>query len=94
MRVIDEWDCRFPEWAIIAQEYGDYSGMSDEDTKMLHDWQRRMGEAIKKAYSPTAKWNVIFTSDTNDFDSHPEFGKPCATNSARIVIFDREEAQP
>lgn len=88
MKMIDEMNVCFPAWAITAQEYGDYSGLSDEDTEMLHDWQRKMGETMKHRYSPTAKWQVVFTSETVEFDPHPEFGLPCSTNVARLIILD------
>lgn len=88
MKVVDEMECRFPEWAIVAQEYGDYSGLSEEDVETLHNWQRECGETVRKLYSPTARWEIVFTSNVNEFDRFPEFGKPCATNLARLVVFD------
>ena len=89
MKVIDEIECNFPAWAVVAHEYGDYSGLSEEDTKTLHAWEHSFGQSIKAKYSATAKWQVVFTSDTNEFDRHPEFGLSCATVKARIVIMDK-----
>jgi len=78
MEIIEEIEFDCPDWAVIPIEYRDYSGLTEEDKRILFDWEH----SLKRE---DATWDIVFTSDTNEFNAHPEFGKPCATVKARIV---------
>lgn len=86
MERIYEMDTEYdiPEWAVCAIEYGDRSGLTEEDEKELDEWQLSLK---KDGYV----WNVVFTSDTDAFNRHPAFGLPCATCKATVVYYKKGE---
>lgn len=69
-----------PEWAVIPLAYQDYSGLSAEDESTLNEWVHSLK---KEGYF----WDIVFTSDTNEFNAYPEFGLPCATCKATVVYY-------
>ena len=80
MDIIDEIEFDCPSWAVIPIEYRDYSGLTEEDEQILQNWM----QTLKRE---GATWEIVFTSDTNEFNPHPAFGLACATCKARIVYF-------
>ena len=83
MDIIDEIEFDIPEWAVCPIEYRDYSGINEEDERTLQNWM----QSLKR---DNATWDIVFTSDTNEFNSHPAFGLPCATVRARVVYFAKQ----
>lgn len=60
-----------PEWAICYLEYGEPSGLQDDEQEEIDEW----------LHSNFANGFVCeyFWDDVNEFDTHPLFGKPCRT---------------
>ena len=63
-----------PEWAVPAIEYGDYSGLSDEDIAQVKDFR-------EKYHDHTFQWNF---DNVNGFNRHPAFGLATRTIPCRI----------
>ena len=73
-----------PEWAVCALAYGDYSALAEEDEKTLNDWTASLK---KDGYV----WDIVFTSDTDEFNPYPAFGLACATCKATVVYYKKGE---
>lgn len=71
-----------PDWAVCAIEYGDRSGLTEEDEKMLDEWKASLK---KDGYV----WNIVFTSETNEFNRYPAFGLACSTCKATVVYYKK-----
>ena len=82
MERIYEMDTEYdiPEWAVCAIEYNDRSGLAEGDEKTLNEWMETLAH---DGYV----WDIVFTSDTNEFNRHPAFGLPCATCKATVVYY-------
>ena len=69
-----------PDWAVVPLAYGDNSGLTEEDEKTLYEWTASLKE-------DGFVWDIVFTSDTNEFNPHPAFGLACATCRATVVYY-------
>ena len=71
----------FPCWAITYLMYGDASGITDEDQKMVDEWaeENGCGEIVS-----------ALESTHNEFNKWPAFGKACDTETV-VVITKKEE---
>ena len=83
MKIIDEYECRIPDWAVMPLEYGDYSACTSEDEREVREW-------IRSIEREGAVYNIVFTNETDAFDPCPEFGLPCATIRARVIYYADE----
>ena len=70
----------FPTWAIVYCMYGDSSGMSDEDKKLVDEWMEDNG------YGELVN---AFEETKNGFNKHPEFGLACETET--VVMRKKKE---
>lgn len=64
-----------PEWAVCAIEYGDISGMSEEDAILVSDWldsiERPIGSDLVFDYEsePQFVWKPEFGLATNCYET-------------------------
>ena len=70
-----------PEWALCAIEYGDYSGLSDEEIAQVEQFSKEW---------PTDRYYIEWGYDRY-FSNNPAFGLPCECLDAGI--YEREEVQ-
>lgn len=62
-----------PIWAVGSLQYGDESGLSDDESHRLETWVNRF-----KSEGYTAI-TFDFTDDDSEFNIDPAFGLPCYT---------------
>ena len=92
MRILKQFDCNVPEWAIPYIEYG-YEGPSNEDGFLneegfaeLEAWLKALRE---DGYtSPTFDYH--WDSEHNGFYSHPEFGLGAGCIRTTVTQFANE----
>lgn len=66
---------KIPEYAINAIEYGDYSGLSEDEEKMIHEWQTNNFPRC---------FIVEWSADISYFTTSPAFGLPCMVIDADL----------
>lgn len=60
-----------PEWAVPYLEYGEPSGLLEEEQEEIDEW---LDGNFPNGYVCEYLWN-----DTTEFNRYPLFGKPCRT---------------
>lgn len=65
-----------PEWALCYLVNGDSTGLSDEDTKMVQDWER-----------DNHVYEVEPLEEEGSFSRYPEFGKACNVVECNVFIY-------
>lgn len=66
-----------PEWALCYLVNGDLTGLSDEDTKMVQDWEK-----------DNHVYDVEPLGEEGSFSWHPEFGKACNVVECNVFIYE------
>ena len=64
-----------PSWAVNAIEYGDYSGLSEDDIALV--------KKFMEGRSARHSWDF---ENTSGFNSSPAFGLPCGTVPCTFVV--------
>lgn len=66
-----------PEWALCYLVNGDLTGLSDEDIKIVQDWER-----------DNHVYDVEPLKEEGSFSWHPEFGKACNVVECNVFIYE------
>lgn len=72
------WDqYEIPEYAVCAIEYGDFSGLEEEDADNIQLFVNELQNNIPEGYT------IVWEEDSH-FESFPEFGLACNCVTARV----------
>jgi len=71
--IYDVYD--IPIWALTAIEYGDYSGMTENEGQLINDWLDSLPENCKFVYG-----------SRDDFNPRPTFGLACTTFKTFVIL--------
>lgn len=71
MRIVKQEFYQLPEYAVCYLEYGDDSGLSEEDVRNIDAWRDSL-ECDESPYSPSFDYG-----ENRYFTSYPAFGLPC-----------------
>ena len=87
MKKVKTWTDDIPDWAVCPIEYGDYSGITEEDEQLIYNYYNSIEGELE---NDQQEWTITFTCSTDDFNPSPAFGRPCATCKAEISIYEKE----
>lgn len=68
-----------PEWSLAYLEYGDATGLTDEEVKLVDEWVK----AFQVDYGIVSLC-YEYWPDTSGFSFRPAFGLPCQTMTAKV----------
>lgn len=71
------FEMEIPEWALCYLVNGDLTGLSDEDIKMVQDWEKN-----------NHVYDVEALEEEGSFSWHPEFGKACNVVKCSVFIYE------
>ena len=66
-----------PQWAQCFIEYGDGSGLSDEDEALVTEW---LNAVVEEHGAVCFAWGSV-----NEFCTQPEFGLACGTFNTDVL---------
>jgi hypothetical protein len=81
--MVKYWDTlSIPEWAVCAIEYGDFSGLSDEEESLINGFFEDF---------PLSRFTIQWGND-RFFSNNPAFGLPCTCIEAEIYEHQQASA--
>ena len=85
MKIVEKYEFDCPEWAVVALEYNDCSGLSTEDTHAIDRFDIILQEMKEDIQADNYVIGYDF-DNRNEFNPSPEFGLTCSTVPALVTF--------
>ena len=75
----ETYRCKIPTWALCYLANGDAEGLTEEDLRLVREWECHWDAPIS-----------ISTSGDSYFSNCPAFGPPCDVEDCEVLVCKEE----